>query len=121
MLIVFEVARDAVHVHVVGEWIGAVAIIANEFTVQSGQRELCIAIMIERRIRPRLRAMTIFAFLAAPAIVYIVFRMAAEAGGWRALEGRVLMAVSACNVHVLADQAVVGGLVIEHDVNPGCG
>ena len=77
--------------------------------------------MIERRIRPRVRAVTISTLLAASAIVNIVFCMAAEAGSWRVLESRVLMAVTAGNVHVLADQAEVGGLVIEHDVSPGRG
>jgi len=77
--------------------------------------------MIERRIRPRVRAVTISTVLAASAIMDIVFGMAAKAGSWRALESRVLMAVTAGSVHVLADQAEVGGFVIEHDVSPGRG
>jgi len=76
--------------------------------------------MIETRIGPASRRVAVAAFLATAAFVMIVFSVTAEAGRRRVLECLVLVASTALGLHVLADQRILGCVVIKFHVQPRC-
>lgn len=118
VIVVFPVAGDARHVEFVGERVVAVAAIAILLRMLAIQWEIRIAIVIEARIVPAPRVVAVAALVAAAAIVRIVFRMAVVAFSRRILKRIVGMAVQALGLLVLADQRIIGGVVIELDIVP---
>ena len=82
------------------------------------QREVGVARVVEARVFPALRRMAGLAFLAATAVVRVVFGMAVITGCRRALERGVGVAGIALRFSMLADQGPPGRVVIELDVGP---
>ena len=107
VVIVFQVATDTFRVHFIGKRIRAVTILARQQGVTPEQRKICIAIVIETRISPGNRIVTIFALLSAAAFVCIIGGMTAVAGFRRVLEDLVFVTVNACNIRVIANQGIV--------------
>jgi len=118
VVVVFTVAGDAGHIELIGERIFAVAAVAALLGVLAVEYEIRIAVVVETGVVPALRVMAVAAFIAAAAIVCVVFRMAIETFRRRALEGIVGMAVEAGGLLVLGGQGIPGGVVIEFDVQP---
>ena len=75
VLIVLEVARDTGSVELIDEGVLAVAVAAAQFAMVSLQNKFRVPGMIEARIVPAGRAVTVLALLAAPAFVRIVIGM----------------------------------------------
>lgn len=74
--------------------------------------------MVEARIVPVGWIVAIFALLAATAVMRIVFGVTAVAGRRRIQIGGVGVTIKACRLDVLADQRVVGCIVIEARFGP---
>lgn len=118
VVVVLQVAGDTCHIKFIGERVLAVAAIAVLFGMLAVQHEIRIAIVIEARVVPAFRAVTVAAIVAATALVCIVLGMAVVALGRRVLEGIVLMAVQASGLQVFANQRITGRIMIEFDVLP---
>ena len=118
VFIVFDVAIDAGGIEAVGERIVGVTIAADQLRMPALQGEVRIPLVIETGIVPRRRVVAGFAVLAAAAVVYVILGVAAKAGDGRLLERLVLVAVTAGNFLVAADQGIVGRIVIEFDELP---
>ena len=85
------------------------------------QRELRISCVIETRVIPSSRAVAVLAFLAALAIVRVVFRVAAVTGRRCVLERLIFVAGKALRFPVETDQREVRHVMIELDVEPAAG
>lgn len=118
VIVILAMAGDAGHVELVGERVLAVAALATLLGVLAVEHEIRIAIVIEARIVPAPRAVAVAAFIAAAAIVRIVFCMTVVAFRRRVPERVIGVAVEACRFLVLADQRVPGCIVVELDVQP---
>ena len=118
VIVVLEVAGNTCHIELIGERVFAVAAIAILFGMLAVQHEIRIAIVIEARVVPAFRAVTVAAIVAATALVCIVLGMAVVALGRCILEGVVLMAVQAGGLQVFANQRITSRFMIEFDVLP---
>lgn len=111
-------AGDARDVELIGKRIRAVAITAILFCVLAIENEPSVACMIEARIIPTHRVVAIATFIAAAAIMCVVFGVAAKAGCRRILECVVCMTIRACRLPMFSNQGIVGCVVIEFDIQP---
>ena len=68
------------------------------------QNKSCISRVVETRVVPAGWIVTVPTFLAATAVVSIVFLVTSEAGSRRILEGMVSMTVQACRFPVSTEQ-----------------
>jgi hypothetical protein len=75
VLIVFQVAGDARAIHFVIKWVFAMAVVTSRIAVAALERKFRIATVIEARIVPVNRAVTITALVAASTFVRVVFLM----------------------------------------------
>ena len=107
VVIVFEVATYTFHVHFIRKRILGVTIIASQLSMATKQCEVSIMCVIETRVGPVNRVVTILALLSAAAFVCIVLRVAAEAGFRRVLEDLSHMTIDACGTRVIAHQRIV--------------
>ena len=79
------------------------AVVAAQLTVVAVQCELRISCVIETRVVPSNRAVAVLAFLAALAIVRVVFRVAAVTGRRCVLERLIFVASKALRFPVETD------------------
>lgn len=106
MVVVIEMAGDAGRVEAVGKRIAAVTTVTCQARMAPQQFEICIAGVIETRVRPVERTVTILASFSTAAIMRVIFCMAAEARLWRTLEGLIFMAVETGHICVLANERI---------------
>ena len=118
VIVVFEMTRDAGHLEFVRERVFTMATVAVLLRMLAVEYEIRIPIVIEARIVPATRAVAVAALIAATTIVCIVFRVTVVALRRGVLKRVVGMAVETCRLLVLADQRVVGRVVVELDVEP---
>jgi len=118
VIVVLEVAGNTCHIEFIGERVLSVAAIAVLFGMLAVEHEIRIAIVIEARVVPAFRAVTVAAFVAATALMCVILGMAVVALGRRVLERIVLMAIKAGRLQVFANQRITGRFMIEFDVLP---
>lgn len=103
VMVIFEVAGDTGHVEFIGKRVLAVAAVTALLGMFAIDHEVGITIMIETRVVPTLRVMTVAAFVAAAAVVRVIFRVTAVATRLSDGELAILMAARAGSIHVLAE------------------
>ena len=118
VIVIFEVAGDTRHVEFIGKRVLAVAAVTALLGMFAIDHEVGITIVIETRVIPTLRVMTVAALIAAAAVVRVIFRVTAVATRLSNGELAILMAARARSVHVLAEQWKFGQVVIEFDFGP---
>lgn len=91
---------------------------ARKGCVLAFEREVRIASVIKARVVPVGRVVAGFAVLTAAAVVRVVVGVTSITGRRRVLVGGVGVAVKTRGFDMLADQRVVGRIVIERRVNP---
>lgn len=97
------------------------AVAAAQAGVGAIQCKARVARMIETRVVPAIRAVTVLALLPTAAFVDVVGGMAAVTGRRRVGERVVLVAVEAGSVVMQSDQRPPGRVVIESDIEPTIG
>lgn len=119
VIIVFEMAGDAFHVHVnVVPRVFAVTVVAGQLCVFAFEREVRVLRMVETRVGPIARIVAGLAIFPAAAVVGIVFSVATDAVHRRILMRLVFVAVPAFHVTMLANQREVRRVMVESGVGP---
>ena len=113
VFVVFEMAGDACLVLFILERIFGVAVIASCLGVLALERKFGVPGVIEAGVVPVSGIVALLAFLAASTLVRVVLGVTAIAGRRRVLVGRVFMAIETRSLFVLAEQGIVGRLMIE--------
>lgn len=121
VVVVFLMTTDAAYGELVREGVVAMTGIALLLCMLAIEHEARIPVVIEARIVPTGRVVTVAAFYAAAPVVCIVLGMTAKACRGRIGKGAVSMAVATGRLLVLADQRVAGRIVIEFDLEPVAG
>ena len=118
MVVIVEMARNARSIHVISEVIFAMTVVASQITVTTLKLEFCIPVVIKARIIPVGRAMAIATFISASAVMSIVFLVAGKTVCRSAEIGRIFMTVQTSSFEMMADQRIVGHIVIEFGILP---
>lgn len=118
MIVFLEVTRNAGDFQRVRERILAMTIITSKTHMAAVQRKLGVTVMIETRVVPIRRIVAIFAVFSASSVVGIILLVASEAGRRRQSESVVRMAIQTSDFLVLAEQRVIGRVVVEFDLLP---
>lgn len=120
MIVILTVAGDTGHVHGIDivERVVAVAVIAAQLGVTAIEREVGIARVIEARVLPVSRAVTVFADFAAAAFVRVILGMTAETGRRCILVSLIPMTVKALGITMMAEQRKIRRVMIESHVEP---
>ena len=103
VVVIFEMAADAVHLHDIIKRVLAVTITAGKQRVFAFEWEFRVARMIETGVCPGTRVVAVITLFATSALVHIVLRVAAEACCWRVLMCLIGVAGQALDFTMFAD------------------
>lgn len=118
VIVVFQMTGYASSLHLIGERIFAVTVVAGQVGMPSLQEKIRVPVVIETGIGPVSRLVAVVALFAAAAVVRVILGVATETGRRRALKSPVFVTVEARCLQMLAEQRVVGRVVIEFDLEP---
>lgn len=118
VLIVFQVAGNARAIHFIIKRVFAMAVVTSRIAVAALERKFRIATVIEARIVPADRIVTIATVVAASTIVGIVLLVTRVTIVGRAQVRRIFMAIQTACLEMFADQWVAGCFMIENGIGP---
>src|SRR5450631_1581558 len=118
MPVILVVAAAALLRRLHRAWRLAMAFGALQFAVSAQQRKMSLFSVIENPQRPAVGRMAALAFLAEPAFVHVVARMAVDASRRCLTEGHGRVALRAADHPVQTQQREFAQVMIEHDAGP---
>lgn len=113
VIVVLEMTGTTAAIHLVGKRVVTMTIIAAQFAVTAFERKLRIPAVIEFRVFPADRAVTVSALLAAPSLVGVIVLVAGKAVRRCIQVRRIRVAIEACGLAMMADQGKTGRIMVE--------
>ena len=121
VVVIFKMAGNTCGIQAVTERILAVAVTACKQSMFAGQLEGRVTGVVERRILPSSRLVTVLTLFPAASGVGVIVRMASITGCWCFREGLVGVAVEAACRLMFSQQLKVRRIVVEEYFRPPAG